>query len=135
MKLRRTACLWLPAAAALVALAYLLTCLFISVELGRQVAEANEGRGESELRYGYTDEDIAGIAVRDGADLSDYTRKARRTPVLAVSWLTGGRAVFWYWSELKLDGELRSGSWRVPVVLTYEMRGLRPVVTDVYEHT
>ena len=80
MKLRRTACLWLPAAAALVALAYLLTCLFISVELGRQVAEANEGRGESELRYGYTDEDIAGIAVRDGADMSDYTRKARRTP-------------------------------------------------------
>ena len=125
MKLRRTAYLWLPAAAALVALAYLLTCLFISVELGRQVAE---------LRYGYTDEDIAGIAVRDGADMSDYTRKARRTPVLAVSWLTGGRAVFWYWSELKLDGELRSGSWRVPVMLTYEMRGLRPVVTDVYEH-
>ena len=52
--------------------------------------------------------------------------------MLTLSWFTGGKSVFWYNSELWYEGNCKSGSWKIPVYITFDMDGLRPVITDTY---
>ena len=96
--------------------------------------------GEYTGQFGISEEDFKALCYRyrpkaytpDHYDEEGYRQKDIRSPVLTLSWFTGGRSVFWYNSELWYEGNCKKGSWKIAVYISFDMDGLRPVVTDIY---
>lgn len=119
---------------------YVVYCAAISIQLGSLVRQSNNSMGEYSGQFGVSPEGFKALCYRyrpkadtpDHYDEEGYRQQDMRSPVFTVSWFTGGKSVFWYNSYLWHDGRT-SGSRGVPIYITFDMDGLRPVITDTYE--
>ena len=81
---------------------YVVYCAAISIQLGSLVRQSNNSMGEYTGQFGISAEDFKALCYRyrpkadtpDHYDEEGYRQKDIRSPVLTLSWFTGGRSVF-----------------------------------------
>lgn len=120
---------------------YVVYCAAISIQLGSLVRQSNNSMGEYTGQFGISAEDFKALCYRyrpkadtpNHYDEEGYRQQDMRSPVLTLSWFTGGRSVFWYNSDLWYKGNATRGTRGAAVYISFDMDGLRPVITDIYE--